>query len=72
LITSQHFCGLISILFAAVITSNPEGAIDMRAGREGVGLGKRDSVPEKQILPNVEPMVLAEHHPKIAAVFPHI
>ena len=27
---------------------------------------------EKQILPNVEPMVLAENYPKIAAVFPHV
>jgi hypothetical protein len=28
-------------------------------------------VPEKQILPKMEPMVLAVHHPKIPTVFPH-
>jgi hypothetical protein len=28
-------------------------------------------MPEQYILPNVEPMVLAEHHPTITAVFPH-
>jgi hypothetical protein len=28
-------------------------------------------VPEKQILPKVEPMVLAVDHPKIPTVFPH-
>jgi hypothetical protein len=47
LIGSQHFCGFIDILFAALIASDPEAAIDSRARGDGVCLGKWDPVPEK-------------------------
>lgn len=68
----EHFRGVIEILFAALIASGPKTAVDGRTRGDGVRLGKRDSVPEKQILPNVEPMVLAVDHPKIPSVFPHM
>ena len=45
--------------------------IDSRAGSDGIRLGKYDSISEQYILPNVVPMVLAQHHPTITAVFPH-
>jgi hypothetical protein len=46
-------------------------AVDSRARGDGVRLPKRDSVPEKEILAKVEPMVLAMYNPKITTVFPH-
>jgi len=45
--------------------------IDSRAGSDGIRLAKYNSMPEQYISPNVEPMVLAEHHPTITAIFPH-
>jgi hypothetical protein len=63
--------GFIEILLAALIASRRKTTVNSRTGSDGVCFGKRDSVPEKQILPNVEPMVLAVDHPKIPTVFPH-
>jgi hypothetical protein len=71
LLESQHFGGLIEVLFAAFIATNAEAAVDRGARGDGVGFGKRDSMPEKQILAKVKPMVLAGNHPKIPAIFPH-
>jgi hypothetical protein len=71
LLEPEHFRGFIEILFAALIAAGPKPAVNSRTRGDGVCLGKRDSVPEKQILPNVEPMVLAVDHPKIPTVFPH-
>src|SRR5229473_1857522 len=67
----EHFRGLIEILLAALIAPDRKTTVNSRTGSDGVCLGKRDSVPEKEILPNVEPMVLAVDHPKIPTVFPH-
>jgi hypothetical protein len=72
LLESEHFRGLIEILLAALIAAGPKTAVDRRTRRDGICLGKGDSVPEKQIPPNVEPMVLAVDHPKIPTVFPHM
>jgi hypothetical protein len=47
LLESEHFRGLIEILFAALIASGPKAAIDSGARGDGVCLGKGDSVPEK-------------------------
>jgi hypothetical protein len=71
LLESEHFGWLIEILLAALIAAGPKTAVDSRTRGDGVCLGKRDSMPEKQIPPKVEPMVLAVDHPKIPAVFPH-
>jgi hypothetical protein len=71
LLASEHFRGLVDVLFAAFVAAGPKTGIDSRTSGDGVCLGKWDSVPEKQILPNVEPMVLAVDHPKIPAIFPH-
>src|SRR6267378_3355328 len=71
LFESQHFRGFIKILFAALIASDPEVGIDSRAGSDGIRLAKYNSMPEQYISPNVEPMVLAKHHPTITAIFPH-
>jgi hypothetical protein len=71
LLESEYFGGLIEILLAALIASGHKTAVDSRTRGDGVCLSKRDPVPEKQILPNVEPMVLAMDHPKIPTVFPH-
>src|SRR5229473_4265283 len=67
----EHFRGFIKILFAALIAPGRKTTVNSRTGSDGVCLGKRDSVPEKQILPKMEPMVLAVDHPKIPTVFPH-
>src|SRR5713226_5273598 len=63
----EHFRGLIEILLAALIAPDRKTTVNSRTGSDGVCLGKRDSVPEKEILPNVEPMVLAVDHPKYRA-----
>ena len=67
----QHFGRFVDIFFGALIASGLESRIDRRTRSDCVGLGKRDSVPEIQILPKVKPMILAENYPKIRAVFPH-
>src|SRR5437763_14990779 len=59
------------ILFAAVIALDTEAAFEGRARRDGVGLGKRDPMPEEKVLPKMKPMVLAEHHPTVVAIDPH-
>jgi hypothetical protein len=47
LLESEHFGGLIDILFAALVAAGPKTAIDSRTRADGVCLGKCDSVPEK-------------------------
>jgi hypothetical protein len=49
-----------------------EAAFEGRARRDRVGLGKGDSMPEENILPKMKPMVLAEHHPTVVAIDPHL
>jgi hypothetical protein len=71
LLEFQHFGRFVDIFFGALIASGLERRIDRRSRSDCVGLGKRDSVPEIQILPKVKPMILAENHPKVRAVFPH-
>jgi hypothetical protein len=71
LLESEQFRGLIEVFFAAFITSGRKTAVDSRVRGEGVRLRKRDSVPEKEILTKMEPMVLAVDYPKITAIFPH-
>src|SRR2546421_11480297 len=61
----------MEILFAAVIALDTEAAFEGRARRDGVGLGKGDSMPEEKVLPKMKPMVLAEHHPAVVAIDPH-
>jgi hypothetical protein len=68
----EHFWGFIEILFAAVIALDAEAAFEGRARSDGVGLGKGDSMPEEKVLPKMIPMVLAEHHPTIVAIDPHL
>ena len=48
-----------------------EAAFEERARGDGVGLGKRDSMPEENVLPKMKLMVLAEHHPTVVAIDPH-
>ena len=68
----QHFCGFVGIFFAADIAADPEAAIKSRSRRESVCLPKGDSMPKKNILSNMKPMVLAAYHPAIMAVLPYI
>jgi len=71
LLESQYFGGLIQILFAALIATDPEGATENRARVDGVGLGKGNSMPVEKVYPKMSPMVLAEHHPDVMAIGPH-
>jgi hypothetical protein len=71
LLEPEHFGGLVEVLFAAFIATGVETAVDRGARSDGVGFGKRDAMPEKQILAKVKPVVLAVDHPKITAIFPH-
>src|SRR6266852_2281030 len=67
----EHFCRIIEILFAAVIAPNAEATFEGRASSDGIGLGKRNPMPEEKVVPKMKPVVLAEHHPAIAAIHPH-
>jgi hypothetical protein len=71
LLESQYFRGFVDILFTAFIATDPEAGVDGRARGDGISFSKRDSVPEKQVLPKMKPMVLAVDHPKITGIFPH-
>jgi len=59
------------ILLAALIAPDHERALKSRESCDSIRLGKGDSMPEENILPNMKPMILADYHPAITAVFPH-
>jgi hypothetical protein len=67
----QHFRGFVGILLAALIAPDCYPALESRERHDSICLSKRDSMPIKKILPNMKPMILAEHHPAIMAIFPH-
>jgi len=59
------------IFLAALIAPDREAALKSRESCDSIRLAKGDSMSEENILPNMKPMILAEHHPAILAVFPH-
>src|ERR1700757_2942038 len=67
----EHFCRIIEILFAALITPDAETTFEGRASGDGIGLGKRNPMPEEKVVPKMKPVVFAEHHPAIVAIDPH-
>ena len=69
----QQVRRFIGILFAALIASDLEDAIDNRTRGDGIRFAQRDSLPEiyAQTFANVKPTVLAENDPEIAVIFPH-
>src|SRR6266852_3409582 len=67
----EHFCRIIEILFAAVVAPNAEATFEGRASGDGIGLGKRDLMSVEKVVPTMKPVVLAEHHPAILAIYPH-
>jgi hypothetical protein len=71
LVESPHFRGFIEIFLAAFIAPDREGTIENGARAEGVGLAERNFVPKEEILPEMKPMVLAEHHPAVMGILPH-
>jgi hypothetical protein len=71
LVESPDFRGFIKIFFAAFIAADREGAIESGARAEGVRFAKRNSVFKEEILSNMKPIVLAEHHPTVMVILPH-
>ena len=55
-----------------VIAPGPEALICRKASGDGSGLGKRNSMSKENVLSQMKPMILAEHHPAIMAIFPDI
>jgi hypothetical protein len=68
---SPDFRGFVKIFFATFIAPDREGAIGDRARAEGIRFAKRNSVFEEEILSNMKPIVLAEHHPAVMVILPH-
>jgi hypothetical protein len=71
LFVAENLRGRIEILLAAIVAAHVEASINHRTAGNGVGYSKRDSVPVKQIPPNMVEIVFAEHHPAILRIFPH-
>jgi hypothetical protein len=71
LVESPDFRGFVKILLAAFIAPDREGAIEDGARAEGVRFAKRNPVFKEEILSNMKPIVLAEHHPTVMVVLPH-
>jgi hypothetical protein len=71
LVESPHFRGFINIFLAAFIAPDHEGAIENRASAKGIRFAKRNSVFKEEILSNMKPIVLAEHHPTVMVILPH-
>src|ERR1700674_2188201 len=72
LLESQYFGGLVQILFAALIAPDAKGATENRARVDGVGLREGNSMPVEKINAEMSPMILAEHHPHVLAIGPHL
>ena len=68
---SQHLSGFIEILLPALIASDREAVRENRKGLVGACLYKGDSMAKKDILANMNPVILAENHPAIMDVVPH-
>jgi hypothetical protein len=71
LLKSPHFRGFIGIFFAALIAPDPEGAIQSGRRHVDICFAEGDFMPKKNILSNMKPVVLADYHPAIIAIFPH-
>jgi hypothetical protein len=71
LVKASHFRGFIKILLAAFIATDCEGTIENGASTEGIGLAEGNSVSKEEILSNMKPVVLAEHHPTVMRILPH-
>jgi hypothetical protein len=71
LLVSVHIRWLIAIRIAAFIAPDREVAIESREWHYGVCFAQRDSVAAKKVLPHMKPMIFAEYHPAIIAIFPH-
>jgi hypothetical protein len=71
LLDSQHLGGLIRVHRATYIALNAEGASERWKRHISIGHAKRDAVSEQKILPQMKPVVLAEDHPAVVAIFPH-
>ena len=70
LLVSAHVGTFINIRLTAVIAPDLERTIERRNRREGVCYAERDSMFKEKILPHMEEVVLAEHHPIVMDILP--
>jgi hypothetical protein len=71
LFVSVHVRWLIAILIAAFIAPDREVAVESRQWHYGICFAQRDSMAAKKVLPHMKPMIFAEYHPAVIAIFPH-
>jgi hypothetical protein len=71
LFVSAHFGRFVAILFAAFIAPDRETNIEGRQRHYRVSFAQWDSMAAKEIPSDMKPMIFAQHHPAIIAVFPH-
>src|SRR6267378_7109645 len=72
LVVSQHIGGFIEILLMAFIAPDREVGLQSRWKCIEICLSKRNSVLIEKILTAMKPIVLAQYHPAVTVIFPHI
>jgi hypothetical protein len=71
LFVPEDFGRLINVSFATIIAAHVKSLVDRRSSTDGIGQSQRCTVGMEQVLPKVEPTVLAEYNPAVVIVFPH-
>ena len=71
LFVAEYLAWLVDLLFSAVVATHREALIDRRPRADRVGHAQRNAVPMEEILARVMKVILANHYPAIAAIFPH-
>src|SRR6266699_1173679 len=70
LLVSKHVGTFVGIRLTAVIAPDLERTIEGRDWGVGICCREGDSMPKEKILPHMEEVVLAEHHPIIIDILP--
>ena len=67
---SQDFRRFVSVFLAAKVAPHEDGPVNLGTRGDGVSFNERNSMDVKYVWSAMNPMVLANHHPAITAVFP--
>lgn len=71
LFVPEDFGRLINVGFTTIIAAHVKSLVDRRSSADGIGQSERYTVGMEQVLPQVEPTVLAKYNPAVVIVFPH-